>query len=497
MRSAGFRPLKICINMKKKDKHGIFIVLTLLLSINHVCHGMVQDTIIVLSADTVRSYHKQYKFSNNIDTLKKLSNRNEIKRDNYLLQKDWVRQGIAPTFLLTSSFLTWGSREDIKQVRNRYVPNFSNHLDDYMQYAPAGAVAGLNLAGKKGLNGWKRQTINWGVSMAIMGTLVNSIKHTTKVKRPDGTSYNSFPSGHTATAFMNATFLHKEYGTVNPLYSIAGYGSSSYVGVSRSLNNRHWISDILAGAAIGIISTELTYVIVDHFYKNKGDYFSDFRVQEEIDKPSYFAARMGYSFDITGGDFSVLGVESSVEGAFYFNKRWGIVGEIIFGNYPIENQEWPDGDFELPEIIIRNPQQDFQSMGMFYFMAGPQYTKMLGSKFLLQVKATAGITIGTKGEMSLYGVAQDKETGMQEDITLPLVEYKPRNSFVAGTGISFTAMMAPRIGLTWFTDYKYSRLTFDITPARKTFGEQLDYIQEKGSMSLNNLSSGLRFTAFF
>lgn len=415
----------------------------------------------------------------------------------YLLRNEWVRQGIAPAVLLTSGFLTWGERKNIRAVRNRYVPDFSNRLDDYLQYAPALGVIGLNISGQKGRNGWKRQTFNWGGSMLIMGALVNSVKYTSKVMRPDGTSRNSFPSGHTATAFMNATFLHKEYGHVNPLYSVAGYASSSYVGASRSLNNRHWISDILVGAAIGIISTELSYAIIDHFYENKGDYFSGFTAEEEINKPSYLSARIGYSFDVTDARAEALGVESTLEGAYYFNRRWGIFAEATFGHYPLnQNSEDVVDDLELSGIIIRSPRQDFQSMGMLYLMAGPQYTKFLGSKFLLQGKVTAGITLGTNAEMSLVGIAENKNTGIKRDITLPFVEYKARSGMALGTGISLTAMMTPRIGLSWFVDYKYTKLTFDIKPSEKTFGDQLNYIREKTSFSLNNLSSGLRFTAF-
>lgn len=415
----------------------------------------------------------------------------------YLLRNEWVSRGIAPATLLTAGFLTWGERKDVRAVRNRYVPNFSNRMDDYLQYLPVLGVAGLNMAGQQGRNGWKRQTFNWGGSILIMGTLVNSVKYTSKVMRPDGTSRNSFPSGHTATAFMNATFLHKEYGHINPLYSVAGYASSSYVGASRSLNNRHWISDILVGAAIGIISTELSYAIVDHFYDNKGDYFSGFMLEDEINKPSYLSARIGYSFDVTDADPEVLGVESTLEGAYYFNRRWGISAEATFGHYP----PGQDGrnvvdDFELPDVIIRNPRQDFQSMGMLYFMTGPQYAKFMGSIFLLQAKLTTGMTIGTTGEMSLVGIAEDKATGIKSDITLPFVEYKARPGIAFGSGVTFTAMMTPRIGLSWFIDYKYTKLTFDIKPSGKTFGDQLDYIRERTSFSLNNMSSGLRFTAF-
>lgn len=73
---------------------------------------------------------------------------------------------------------------------------------------------------------------------------------------------------------------------------------SIYTGISRSLNNRHWVSDILAGVGLGVFSAELSYLIVDAFYKNKGDYFSPFDVKNELDNPSFVSVKLGQSFYI-------------------------------------------------------------------------------------------------------------------------------------------------------------------------------------------------------
>lgn len=417
-------------------------------------------------------------------------------RGAYLLKNEWVRQGIAPAFLLSSAFLTWGERENVRKARNRYTPNFANHIDDYMQYAPAMAVAGLSLSGKKGRNGWKRQALSWGGSMLIMGGFVNSIKYTSKVMRPDGTTRNSFPSGHTATAFMNATFLHREYGHINPWYSIAGYASSSYVGVSRSLNNRHWISDILAGAALGILSTELSYAIIDQLYKNKGDYFTGIEVEKELEKPSYFSARLGYSIEPGGRRISSLGLESAIEGAYYFNKHWGIGAEVIFGNYPFPNQDWEHGDLNLGEFVLRSPQQELESAGFLYLMAGPQYAKTLGSLFLLQTKITGGVMIGMNGDLNLSGRLERPTTKDERDVTFSFLEYQPRTCLAVGAGISLTAMMTSRLGLSLFADYKYTEPVFDITPSRKTFGDQLQNLGDRTSTKISDLTTGLRFSIF-
>ncbi len=73
------------------------------------------------------------------------------------------------------------------------------------------AVYGLNLAGIKGKNNFRDRTMILATSYLIMGLTVESLKSITRVERPDGSSRNSFPSGHTATAFMGAEFLWQEY----------------------------------------------------------------------------------------------------------------------------------------------------------------------------------------------------------------------------------------------------------------------------------------------
>jgi hypothetical protein len=107
-------------------------------------------------------------------------------------------------------------------------------------------------------------------SMATMAAVVNGIKYSAKRLRPDGSRYNSFPSGHTATAFMTASLLHKEYGWRSPWFSIGGYTAAAITGFSRLMNNKHWMTDVMAGAAIGIGSVHLGYYITDKIFKDKG-----------------------------------------------------------------------------------------------------------------------------------------------------------------------------------------------------------------------------------
>lgn len=65
--------------------------------------------------------------------------------------------------------------------------------------------------------------------------------------RPDGDPY-SYPSGHTSTAFTAAGVINYHFG---PGYGIPAYLLATYVGLSRLQENKHYLSDVMVGAALG------------------------------------------------------------------------------------------------------------------------------------------------------------------------------------------------------------------------------------------------------
>ena len=81
--------------------------------------------------------------------------------------------------------------------------------------------------------------------------ITHGLKYAIDEKRPNG-SDKSFPSGHTSSAFQGAAFIHKRYGWE---YSIPAYIGASFVGYSRVESDNHYIKDVIAGAAIGVISS--------------------------------------------------------------------------------------------------------------------------------------------------------------------------------------------------------------------------------------------------
>ena len=90
---------------------------------------------------------------------------------------------------------------------------------------------------------YKAFFVNMGVTRGL--------KYSINKKRPNG-SGQAFPSGHTSAAFQGAAFIHKRYGWG---YGVPAYIGASFVGYSRIKTDNHYMVDVLAGVASGVISS--------------------------------------------------------------------------------------------------------------------------------------------------------------------------------------------------------------------------------------------------
>ena len=243
----------------------------------------------------------------------------------------WALKGDKAMFRVNAKAEQGGKRN------TQLVTDFKTGIDDYTQFFGPAMTVGLKLGGYEGRSDWPRLLASAAASYAIMAGFVNGIKYSAKEMRPDGSTANSWPSGHTATSFVGATLLHKEYGlTRSPWWSVAGYGVATATGVMRVLNNRHWISDVMSGAGIGIMSTELGYALCDLMFKQKGLLRNDLILEKET--PSFFSISMGLGLGNKDLEFEEDGVKRNIEfraatvvdaeGAYFFNKYVGVGGRL-------------------------------------------------------------------------------------------------------------------------------------------------------------------------
>ncbi|MFT3910460.1 MAG: phosphatase PAP2 family protein [Ferruginibacter sp.] len=150
-------------------------------------------------------------------------------------------------------------KKEIVEERNEHWLSFRTHIDDYLQFSPIALAYTLDAAGVRSRTDIKNRTAILIKGELGMTAVTFLLKKYTHEQRPDLSNYASFPSGHTAQAFAAATFLSEEYKHRLKWMPYVSYGIATSVGLLRMANNKHYISDVLVGAGIGILSVKLSY----------------------------------------------------------------------------------------------------------------------------------------------------------------------------------------------------------------------------------------------
>ncbi|MBR4828916.1 MAG: phosphatase PAP2 family protein [Muribaculaceae bacterium] len=401
--------------------------------------------------------------------------------------------------------------------------DFHTEIDNYTQFSGIALTAGLKMAGVEGRSSWPRLFASSLASYAVMATFVNSIKYTASEMRPDGSTRNSWPSGHTATAFVGATILHKEYGlTRSPWYSIAGYSVATATGVMRVLNNRHWVSDVLSSAGIGILSTELAYGFCDMLFKDKGLLMNNLANYTDLyENPSFFSISMGIgignkNLTLPAFDYGIpegldiglnlykepieLKFRSStavgVEGAWFFCPYVGIGGRLRVKSTPINGwSKFSDIEGKAKqemdlEPIYKNAVRyfglyiesdhvtEFAGDAGVYFSLPFSSRLALGSKLLMGRSVMDNIDID--GVFTADRIVRDAQGNLVITDYLvycnwDYIDVSASNSMKFGTGLSLT--YAHKNSFSWrvFCDYDYSKKTYTATYSPFIFIEDFSH----------------------
>ncbi|MFV0537883.1 MAG: phosphatase PAP2 family protein [Dysgonomonas sp.] len=186
------------------------------------------------------------------------------------------------------NFLKKFDRSTHKEVERHFTK--TTHIDDFLLFVPITAVYGLDFSGlAKAKHNFRDRAIVTATTYIIVGATVVTLKKTINRTRPDGTDRASFPSGHTASTFAGAHILFKEYEDTSPWIGIAGYATATLTGTLRVINKKHWVSDVVTGAGIGIISAELGYLLLPVFQNILGieNKNKNFAIAPIINKNNY------------------------------------------------------------------------------------------------------------------------------------------------------------------------------------------------------------------
>lgn len=182
----------------------------------------------------------------------------------------WLLISILAIYALRMGIID-GIDQYVYNIRNTHFPSFAYRYDDYLPYLPVVIMLGLKGAGVKSRSSWKEMIVSTVFSFVLVGIVVLSMKSLCGVIRPDGSDFLSFPSGHTATVFTAAGVLRKEYGYKSKWIAAVIYLPAVITGLTRPLNNRHWLSDVMAGAIIGTMMVEAGYYLAGLLLKKQVD----------------------------------------------------------------------------------------------------------------------------------------------------------------------------------------------------------------------------------
>lgn len=151
-------------------------------------------------------------------------------------------------------------QENLNWNKDLKVPMY----DDQLRYAPYAIGFILPLFGKYPKHKLLHLIPLVTGSYLLADGVVHQLKAHTAMARPNGAQeYDAFPSQHSSMAFVAATILHHEFGSYSPWISVGGYTLATWVAYSRLAQNHHWTSDVLTGAAVGMLSTHLVYLAYD------------------------------------------------------------------------------------------------------------------------------------------------------------------------------------------------------------------------------------------
>lgn len=311
-------------------------------------------------------------------------------------------------------------------LRNDYIPDFKKSADDYLQYSPLAVMVGLKALGVESRSSWERMAVSDAISAVLMAGIVGTLKNTTNVTRPDGSDDRSFPSGHTATAFMTATMLTKEYGSVSPWIGVGAYSVAAATGLMRVANNKHWLSDVLTGAGVGILATEAGYWITDLILKDKGLSATYADYPDDVSpSTSFLGLYLGvnlplsdYDIDETNEFRTSTGSTAGLEGAWFPWRHFGIGGRFTATN----------------TLIFTDDDEAKNSFDAVSFSGGGYFSLPLSSFWSAGAKLLGGYVRYPK--LSLAGKTVPSAGG-----------------FTFGTGMSLSFKVNSSYGMRLFLDY--------------------------------------------
>ncbi|MDP3914870.1 MAG: phosphatase PAP2 family protein [Bacteroidota bacterium] len=181
-------------------------------------------------------------------------------------QRDWVKLGILITGTASLTLADQSVADFFQSHQNKTETYISaNFLEHFGAEHSILLMSGIFTYGILAKNKRSVSTALLALESFALASLVTRIPKTLAGRqRPDNWQgdgpytfkgpFNgtSFPSGHTTASFAVASVIATQYRDIKWI-PVAAYSVASLAGISRIYDNKHWLSDVVAGAVIGTV----------------------------------------------------------------------------------------------------------------------------------------------------------------------------------------------------------------------------------------------------
>ena len=378
------------------------------------------------------------------------------------------------------------NKYELNSLTTNYFSKYKSKLDDFTQFVPLGLALSLDAVGIEGRHNYYRKLGTSATIFALQGIVITAMKHSIEAERPDKSAHNSFPSGHTATAFGSAHILHKEYGHLSPLYDILGYSMAITTGVYRQINNRHWFPDVLAGAGIGILISEFTYDMFHRWLGDKGRN-KPFKVKRKFSN-SNLSLRVAYAHRITDEFFDTpdspirfddgFGISLAYE--YELKKHWALVfeGELI--SYPLKLS---DHQVNLTPSFDKSKTTPLASRGLYF---GGKY-RFYNKPLFLDIPFLIGFNNFRK---TLIEVSPSKS-----DEKIPIYELESSTGISFKTGFQIGYQISKKYNIQLFGHFNFGNIDLDESYAKEINSnyELIKTVTQTRELNYQYIQTGIAF----
>lgn len=308
-----------------------------------------------------------------------------------------------------------------------------------LEFAPLVAPWVLKAAGVATRSGWGRMAVSQGLGTAIMVGTVQGLKDGVTSWRPDGSDSHSFPSGHTAWAFMGATMAAYELGGTSGWYAFGAYTLATGIAVERVMDRHHYPTDVMAGAGIGIVSAGLGYLLGDVIFGNRQLSITGRDLRDNTNF-SFLSVKTGLNLPLGHISAGGVGVErlpalsAGFRGGWAISDRWGMMAELELLSTPL--------------ILNTNPERTYvKNLSALGLIAGPTFTLPMSRR----VSLTADAAVGYRKNFAL----KVDDNALQASPGTP----------VGKVDIGCVVRFAPRFSARASVGYEISHYRFTVSPS--------------------------------